>query len=47
VLAPLAVKVTVEFGQMVAELTVTVGVGFTVMLVVAVPTHPPLVPVTV
>jgi hypothetical protein len=45
--APLAVKVAEAFEQIVAEFAVTIGAGLTVMLVVAVPTHPPLVPVTV
>lgn len=41
--APLAAKVTVAFGQIVAEFTVSVGIGFTVTAVVNVPTHPPVV----
>jgi hypothetical protein len=47
VVAPLALKVTVEFGQIVAEFTLTVGVVFTVTVATAVAVHAPFVPVTV
>jgi hypothetical protein len=47
VLAPFAVKVALDPGQIVAELTVTVGKGLTVTRAVAVLTQLPEVPVTV
>jgi len=45
--APLAVKLAVVDGQIVGELTVTVGNGFTVTVATAVPVQPDVVPVTV
>lgn len=47
VLAPLAVSPAEAPAQIVAELAVTVGVGFTVTRQVFVPTQLPVVPVTV
>lgn len=47
VVAPLAVSVVLLPLQIVAEFTVTTGFGFTVTLQVLVPTHEPVVPVTV
>ena len=47
VVAPLAVKVALPPGQIVNELTLTVGVGLTVTVVVFALLHPPEVPVTV
>lgn len=45
--APLAVKVAVVPEQMVVELTVTVGFGVIVTVLVLTFVHPPVVPVTV
>jgi hypothetical protein len=45
--APVAVKLAVTPGQMVGELTKVTGVGLTVTVATAVPTHPAEVPVTV
>jgi len=45
--APLAVKLAVAPGQTDGELTVIVGLGFTVTVDTAVPVHPAVVPVTV
>jgi hypothetical protein len=45
--APPAVKLAVAPAQMVGELTVTVGIGFTVTVETAVPEQPDVVPVTV
>ena len=49
VAAPEALSVVLLPAQIVAllVLTVTVGVGFTVIVLIAVPVHPALVPVTV
>ena len=47
VVAPFGIKVAVCPSQMVGELTVTTGNGFTVTVDIAVAVHPNVVPVTV
>ena len=46
-MAPVAVNVAEDPAQMVGEFTVTTGNGVTVTVLVAVPLHVPIVPVTV
>ena len=47
VVAPAAIKLAVNVGQTLGELTVVIGNGLTVTVLIAVEVQPPVVPVTV